>query len=409
MPAELFRAIGLLPDGPALLGRPIRAPGPGVYMVEQPAPTAVPRIDLSTIGKWIERVPGLRLDGEVPTAKALATRLAGFWLPDQTILYIGSSEHSVGNRVAALAAQALGDRRPHAAGQWLKTLAAAGLRVWWASTAAPEEYEDALLEAFAGGVSPAEAAALYDPELVLPFANLRSTTGRSKRHGITGSVLAEAALPLPPPGHVVVVAPGDADGARAETRGSGTVRRSTRSSPPVRAGANARPVAPRSVRDRPRTVSRLAEPVYISADGLTNLQAELDQLVAVRRPENVGRIRAAKELGDLKENADYHAAREEQSFLEGRIQALEARIRAAVVVAPSGDSSRVSMGSRVTADADGEQMAWTIVGSDESDPAAGRISHASPVGRALLGREIGDVAVVQTPRGEVRYRIVAID
>ena len=103
--------------------------------------------------------------------------------------------------------------------------------------------------------------------------------------------------------------------------------------------------------------------MYISADGLTNLQAELDQLVAVRRPENVGRIRAAKELGDLKENADYHAAREEQSFLEGRIQALEARIRAAVVVAPSGDSSRVSMGSRVTADADGEQMAWTIVGS----------------------------------------------
>jgi transcription elongation factor GreA len=142
---------------------------------------------------------------------------------------------------------------------------------------------------------------------------------------------------------------------------------------------------------------------------MARLEAELDDLVRVRRPGNVASIRAAKELGDLRENADYHAAREEQSFLEGRIQALEARIRAAVVVPAATDSSRVAMGSRVVVDGDGQRQAWTIVGSDESDPAAGRISHASPVGRALLGRSVGDIAVVQTPRGEISYRVVAIE
>jgi len=132
--------------------------------------------------------------------------------------------------------------------------------------------------------------------------------------------------------------------------------------------------------------------------------------VTVRRPEVIDRIRRARELGDLRENADYTAAREEQSFLEGRIQALEGRLRGAVVVeAPPAGSGRVRLGSRVVVEHDGEETAFTIVGPTESDPSSGRISDASPVGRALLGAAAGDEVVVRTPRGDTRYRVVALD
>ena len=122
----------------------------------------------------------------------------------------------------------------------------------------------------------------------------------------------------------------------------------------------------------------------------------------------IARIRTAKELGDLKENADYTAAREEQSFLEGRVQALEARLRTAVVVDAPASGARVGLGSRVTVEADGETVAYTIVGASESDPTAGRISSASPVGRALVGHDVGDAVVVRTPAGERHYRIIGV-
>ena len=391
-----------MPDGPALLGRPIRAAGPGVYLIELTAPHTTAPVDVAAVGRWIERVPNLSLDGARPTSKALAARLASFWLPSQSVVYVGSTPSSIATRVDALNRHVLGDRRPHAASQWLKSLAGVPLRVWWASTSAPEEYEDGLLEAFAAAVPPLEVRALPDPEIVLPFANLRSTLGVAKRHGITGAVLPDETAPASPP-RVVQLPPGDAEGARAGEKGTGTARRVGRRSPDPAVSHAPRPRKP-SPPTRPAP-----EPVYLSADGMARLEAELDELVRVRRPRNVASIRAAKELGDLRENADYHAAREEQSFLEGRIQALEARIRAAVIVPAATDSSRVAMGSRVVVDGDGQRQAWTIVGSDESDPAAGRISHASPVGRALLGRSVGDVAVVQTPRGETSYRVVAIE
>jgi transcription elongation factor GreA len=129
----------------------------------------------------------------------------------------------------------------------------------------------------------------------------------------------------------------------------------------------------------------------------------------VRRPAVVARIRAARELGDLKENAEYHAAREEQSFLEGRIQAIEAILRQHVVVdAPAAGTSTIHVGSTVTVDDGSGEMTWTIVGPTEANPAEGRISLASPVGAALLGRSVGDDVPVRTPRGEIRYRVVAI-
>ncbi|HKG56351.1 MAG TPA: transcription elongation factor GreA [Candidatus Limnocylindrales bacterium] len=396
--ADLFRAVGLRPDGPAILGRPMRASGPGIYVVELPAPRATAPIDHNRIAKWIQHVPQMRLDGEEPTSKHIAARLASFWLPSQTVLYVGTAAGSIAGRIAALEKHVLGDRRPHAAAHWLKTLDVNGLRVWWAETDAAEEYEDGLLGAFAEGIGDVERGALHDSTVALPFANLRSTGGQSKRHGITRSVLPEEIVAPLPATRVVDVPAGDADGARAEERGTGTTRRTGK------APAARKPATPRA----PKPMKRAADPVLLTADGLAHLEAELAELVA-RRPGVVSRIRSAKELGDLKENSDYHAAREEQGFLEGRIQAIEAQLRAAVVVAAPTDKSRVVLGSRVTVDSDGEERVLSIVGTTESSPAAGRISVGSPVAQALLGRSAGDEAVVRTPGGEVRYRIIAID
>jgi transcription elongation factor GreA len=400
--ADLFRAVGLRPDGPAILGRPFRASGGGVYVIELPAPLPAAPIEINRIGKWIERVPALTLDGARPTSKQLATRLNAFWLPSRTVVYIGSTPGSIVGRVAALERHVLGDRRPHNSSHWLKTLSVSGFKVWWAETPAAEEYEDALLTAFAENVPADEAARLHDPARILPFANLRTTAGEAKAHGIGRSVLPEEPVAVMPSTRRVDVPPGDADGARAETRGTGTVRRTGR------APATPRPAVRRPAAPKAAPATRPAEQVLLSAEGLTRLRGEHEELVA-RRPGVVGRIRAAKELGDLKENSDYHAAREEQGFLEGRIQAVEAQLRAAVVVAAPSDTTRVSMGSHVTVEVDGEESRLTIVGTTESKPSAGRISQDSPVGRALVGKSAGDEAVVRTPGGEVRYRIVAID
>jgi transcription elongation factor GreA len=405
--AELFRSVGLRPDGPALMGRPLRASGGGVYVIELPAVLSVAPIELTRVGKWIERVPELRLDGQRPTSKQLAARLAAFWLPTRTVLYVSSAPTSIAGRVTAIERHVLGDRRPSAGAHWLKTLKIGGLRVWWAETDAAEEYEDALLGAFADSVPAADRSALSDATVVLPFANLRTTSGEAKRHGISRSVLPGEPVSDVPSTHVVEVPPGDADGARVEPKGTGTVRRGGRPGAP-RPEAGRPASARRSPARSPAAGPRAADPVYLSADGLTSLKTEHADLVA-RRPGVVGRIRSAKELGDLKENSDYHAAREEQGFLEGRIQALEAQLRAAVVVAAPSDTSRVVMGSRVTVEVDGDEIHLTIVGTTESNPVAGRISHASPVGKALVGKSPGDEALVRTPGGEVRYRIIAID
>ena len=398
---SLLRSVGLLADGPAVWGRPVQAQGPGVFVVEAPAPLSSAPIELTRVGKWIERVDTLRLDGEVPTSKAVAARIGSFWLPSQTVLYIGTSEASVARRVAAIVKTELGDRRPAAGGHWLKTLRSLdGLKVWWAATAATEEYEDALLAAFAAGVPEADLAALPDRSVVLPWANLRRPTGERKATGLTGSLMVEpVAAPLPPT-RVVRVPDGDADGANGEP-----------------AAPKRRPAAPRAARVAKAApigaVEAVAPAPVVAAEALTRdgearLRAELDELTRVRRPQVIARIRTAKEHGDLKENSEYHAAREEQSFLEGRVQAIEARLRSAVIVEAPVAGSRVGLGSVVTVDDDGETVAYTIVGADESDPPRGRISSSSPVGRALVGRDTGDFVVVVTPAGERRYRILGI-
>jgi transcription elongation factor GreA len=150
------------------------------------------------------------------------------------------------------------------------------------------------------------------------------------------------------------------------------------------------------------------EPVQLSQAALERMTSELDDLTRVKRREVVARIKSAREHGDLKENAEYHAARAEQSFLEGRVQALEDRLRRAVVV-QEVVTGKVRIGSTVTLETGGEEVRYTIVSSSEADPAAGRLSMVSPVGAALLGATAGTDVEVRTPRGPVRYRVVSIE
>jgi len=397
----LLRAAGLLPDGPARWGRPVPEHAAGVFVLELGGPLPSAPLDLARVGKWLERVPELRLDGERPTSRALLARLAAFWLPEQPVLFVGSTAGSISSRVAAIARTVLGDRRPSPSAFWLHALRDLGdVRVWWARTDAHEEYEDALLGAFAAGVGQAELDGLHDPGVVLPWANLRTATGDRKRTGITNPLLPDTRDPAPTPVTTIVDLPAaDADGARDEAARRARPARGRGAGRVASAAAHAAQGSPRVA----------VEPVYLSPQGLERLQAELTELRTVVRPQVVARIAAARELGDLRENSEYHAAREEQSFLEGRIRALEARVRAAVVLDPETRGTVTEIGSTLRVELDGEEQRLMIVGSAEADLAASRISNVSPVGRALLGRRVGDVITVRTPSGEVRYTVLAIE
>jgi transcription elongation factor GreA len=406
--AELLRAVGLLPDGPARWGRPVPARGPGVFVVELAAPMARAPIELTRVGKWLEHVPSLALDGERPTSRGLAARLATFWLPSQVVLYVGATDRSIGGRVAAMERTVIGDRRPNAGGHWLHVLTVLpSTRLWWAGTDAAEEYEDALLSAFAATVEPSEvdaqtAIAGDRDVVVLPFANLRRPTGERRASGVTGALRAEASEPPPPPTRFVALPDADAEGARDDTAPARPLVPRTRPVPPRPVPETTAPAA-----RRPPTRRAAAAAPVLTAEGAERLRTELAELTGVRRPEVIARIKAAKELGDLRENADYTAAREEQSFLEGRIASLEARLRHAVIAAPPAGGG-AGIGATVTVEVDGASTTYVLVGSAESDPGAGRLSIASPVGRALLGATAGAVVEIETPRGRTTYRVVEV-
>jgi transcription elongation factor GreA len=407
--ADLIRSIGLLADGPVRWGLPVPARKGGVYVVELGSPLPTAPIEMTRVGKWLEGLPGMRMDGEHPNSKALTARLASFWWPEATVLYAGATDRSIGGRVAAMLTHVPGDRQPHADGQWLhllRGLEGLGLRMWWAETTAPEESLDALLDAFATGlVAPPNRPA---GALALPWANTRRPTGERQVHGIVGAVQPAPPKVAQPERHVVDLTPGDAEGARIQERGSGTTRRTpavARVPPPHRAPAVARSGSgPR--RKLPHGVA--AEPVQLSQGALDRMTAELDDLTRLKRREVVARIKSAREHGDLKENAEYHAARAEQSFLEGRVQALEDRLRRAVVV-DEVVTGKVRVGSTVTVEIAGDEVRYTIVGSAEADPAAGRLSMVSPVGAALLGAVAGADVQVRTPRGSVSYKVLSIE
>ncbi len=149
--------------------------------------------------------------------------------------------------------------------------------------------------------------------------------------------------------------------------------------------------------------------VPMTVEGAEALRAELEQLKKVDRPRIVQAIAEAREHGDLKENAEYHAAREQQGFCEGRVQDIEGKLASAQVIditqMPKGD--KVIFGTTVdilNIETD-EVLTYKIVGDDEADVKSNKISINSPIARGLIGKEIGDVALIRTPGGEVEYEI----
>lgn len=145
----------------------------------------------------------------------------------------------------------------------------------------------------------------------------------------------------------------------------------------------------------------------MTRQGFWRLKAELERLKKEERPRITKAIAEARSHGDLAENAEYHAAREKQSFIEGRIKELEAKLGHAEVIDPPTNGSRVTFGSTVRLqDGDGNEVRYWIVGSDEAEPARGKISIMSPLARTLIGKEVGDTVVAQVPGGKKTYEIL---
>jgi len=151
--------------------------------------------------------------------------------------------------------------------------------------------------------------------------------------------------------------------------------------------------------------------VPVTPEGYRKIQEELDRFLKVERPKNIQAIAEARSHGDLSENAEYHAAKERQSFIEGRIQELQAKLALAEIIDPSKiNQSSVAFGATVKVldvEAD-EEYIFVLVGTEEADVKQGKISISSPVGRALLGKEVGDSAVIKAPARTIEYEILEI-
>jgi transcription elongation factor GreA len=151
--------------------------------------------------------------------------------------------------------------------------------------------------------------------------------------------------------------------------------------------------------------------VPITPEGLEAVQREHDQLTKVKRPEIVAKIKAARELGDLSENFEYHAAKNDQGMMEARIRELEAIMKNHVLIEARTEKGVVGMGSTVRFIEDGgeDEESYRIVGPAEADPGNGRVSFESAVGKALMGHKVGETVPVTTPGGAYKVRITAVE
>jgi transcription elongation factor GreA len=153
----------------------------------------------------------------------------------------------------------------------------------------------------------------------------------------------------------------------------------------------------------------MTQPTYLTPEGETRLKAELEELTGPRRQELAQRLRAAIQMGDLSENADYHKAKEDQAFLEGRIQEIEAVLRTAVIIEKK-HSDVVNVGSHVTVqEEDFDPETYYLVGAKEADPRKGKISNESPIGKALIDHKVGDVVEAETPGGKIKFKILKLE
>ena len=154
------------------------------------------------------------------------------------------------------------------------------------------------------------------------------------------------------------------------------------------------------------------KPVYLTKEGLEELKNELDDLINVKRPANIQAIKEARALGDLSENADYDSARDEQAQLEGRIKKIEQMLENYVII-EEVSKDKVGLGSTVVIkymdEDDDEEDEYKIVGSQEADPFASKISNESPIAKALLNRKVGDIVTVESPNGSYQVQITEIN
>ncbi len=155
----------------------------------------------------------------------------------------------------------------------------------------------------------------------------------------------------------------------------------------------------------------MTQPNYVTREGLERLQAELTHLRTDRRREVADRIQQSRERGGTVSNAEYEEAINERSFVEGRIQALDDMIsNAAIIEEDQGQRESVGVGAKVTVrNPQGKPATYTITGSTESDPAQGKISNVSPIGKSLLGKKVGEIAEVSAPSGKIQLEIMAIE
>ena len=151
------------------------------------------------------------------------------------------------------------------------------------------------------------------------------------------------------------------------------------------------------------------QPTYLTRAGEEKLRAELAELTGPRREELALRLRSAIQMGDLSENADYHKAKEDQAFLEGRIQEIEAVLRMAIIIEKKL-SDVVAVGAHITVqEEDFDPETYYLVGAKEADPRNGKISNESPIGKALMDHKVGDVVEAETPGGRIKFKILKIE
>jgi transcription elongation factor GreA len=347
-------------------------------------------------------------------------------------------------------------------------------RIWWAPAPDPDLYEDMLLEAFMKAAGSLPYAVLATPSgehrehgltgalhedvsarpakttrvTVLPDANeeeMALSSGPDRGRGarttpsarpssaarvatstsVAATASAEQGDPSADPEAPVTNAqaePAAQPARRARVASTRAPARTSASKAPSRAAARrAAALAPQTgpsaivpvvIRRSSKAEAKggAVSATHITAEGLIALENELEELTTLRRPEVIARIKSARELGDLSENADYEAARKEQSFLEGRILQIEQMIKYAQIIDTTGETgSTVVMGSTVVVETDrhGEET-FTIVGSAEADASAGKISFTSPIGKALIGHRAGEMVRVTVPAGTMDFKVVEV-
>lgn len=149
--------------------------------------------------------------------------------------------------------------------------------------------------------------------------------------------------------------------------------------------------------------------IYLTKEGLADLQKERDALVNTKRPEILERLSDARDQGDLSENAEYTAAKDELSFIDGRIDEIEEILKQVTIITEQpGSKKSVDLGSTVTVNIGNKKEEFTVVGEWEADPTEKKISHESPLGKALMGKHVGEHLEVDAPAGKIKYTIVSI-